>query len=129
MPTEKRKFGDAGEAAAEEFLLKSGYTIIERNFRIKNIGEIDIVAEKRRKLFFFEVKTRSVKRETSFPIETSINKKKRRNLKKICQLYLLQKQHSIDQKWQVDALFIKVDPNTKEMQIEHLENILWEAYY
>lgn len=128
MPSKKRKFGDIGEKKAEDHLVKNGYKIIDKNFRIKNIGEIDIIAEKNNELFFIEVKTRSIKHETNFPIVFSINDKKRRNLKKICQLYLINKRVSPNKKWQVDAIFVKVD-NMGGFKIEHMANILWESYY
>ena len=128
MPSQKRKFGDIGEKEAESFLIKTGYRIIDRNYRIKNLGEIDLVGERKKKLFFFEVKTRDLKHELNFPIGFSIDNKKRRNLKRICQLYLVDKKLS-NKEWQVDAIFVKVDFDNKNHMIEHLENILWERYY
>jgi len=127
MPSQKRKFGDIGETMAADFLLKNGYKILERNYRVKNIGEIDLIGEKDNKITFFEVKTRDKKYETCFPIETSINKKKRQNLKKICQLYLAEHGYP-DKEWQVDAIFIRVDSGGRS-EIEHFENVLWESYY
>ena len=54
--------GKNGEKIAEEYLKKLKYTIIERNFRIRN-GEIDLIAidysEKIPVLSFIEVKTRN----------------------------------------------------------------------
>lgn len=128
MPSAKRQFGDIGEREAENFLLKKGYRILDRNYRVKNIGEIDLVGEKNRELRFFEVKTRDIKHETTFPIEFSVNEKKRRNLRKICQIYLADKQ-LWSRQWQVDALFVKVDFKDNNAIVEHLENILWEGYY
>lgn len=127
MPSQKRKFGDIGEKESVNFLIKNGFKILERNYRLKNIGEIDIIAEKENKIRFFEIKTRNVKRETNFPIELSINEKKRRNLYRICQLYINLKGQK-DKEWQVDAIFVKVDP-AGNLNIGHLENILWEEYY
>ncbi len=129
MPSQKRKFGDIGEKYAEEFLIKKDYRILEKNYRIKNLGEIDIVAEKNDKLIFFEVKTRDIKHETAFPIGFSINERKRRNLARICQLYLTEKRIPFQRKWQVDAIFLLVDSTNGSSSIEHLENILWERYY
>ena len=128
MPSQKRKFGDIGEKEAEDFLTKNGYKILDKNFRVKNLGEIDLIGEKDGKLFFFEVKTRHAKYSTDFPIEFSINEKKRINLKRICDLYLLGKQIHHSKKWQVDAIFVKVD-DAGRYKIEHMENILWEKYY
>lgn len=127
MPSKKRQFGDIGEKEAENYLTNKGYDIIERNYRIKNLGEIDLVGEKNDKLYFFEVKTRNVKHETDFPIQLSINEKKRKNLRRICELYLIDK-NSQNREWQVDGVFINVGYNG-EYNIDHLENMLWERYY
>ena len=58
----KKFVGDQGEELAITFLKKHNYTILERNFRIRN-GEIDIIAidrsEKEPVLAFIEVKTRN----------------------------------------------------------------------
>ncbi len=61
MPSQKREFGDKGEREAEAFLIDRGYKILDRNYRIKNIGELDLIGEKNGKLFFFEVKIRKTK--------------------------------------------------------------------
>ena len=129
MPSQKRKFGDLGEKEAETFLVNKGYQILDRNYRIKNIGEIDLVTKKDDKLFFTEVKTRDIKHETNFPIQYSINEKKRKNLHRICQIYLIDKKIPLNREWQVDAIFINVDLQNNHHRIEHLENILWEEYY
>lgn len=129
MPSQKRKFGDIGEREAENFLINGGYQILHRNYRIKNLGEIDLVGERKGLLTFFEVKTRDLKHDLNFPIAFSINEKKRRNLKRICQLYLDDKKYPPSKKWQVDAIFVKVDLNNNYHTVEHLENILWEKYY
>jgi len=55
---EKRRLGFLGEGRAVKFLKKSGYKIIERNFKCKS-GEIDIIASKGEVFAFIEVKTRS----------------------------------------------------------------------
>ena len=127
MKTKKRQFGDIGEKEAEKYLTNKGYKIIERNYRIKNLGEIDLIGEKNTKLHFFEVKTRSVKHETNFPIQLSINEKKRKNLRRICELYLIDKNLK-NKEWQVDGVFINVGYNS-EYSIDHMENVLWEEYY
>ncbi|HWQ79318.1 MAG TPA: YraN family protein [Anaerovoracaceae bacterium] len=51
------KVGSWGEDAAEKYLRKKGYLILERNFRCR-YGEIDIIAMAGTELVFLEVKTR-----------------------------------------------------------------------
>ena len=53
-----RALGILGEQVAVEYLLKSGYRILERNFQTKT-GEIDIVATKNGVIVFVEVKSRN----------------------------------------------------------------------
>ena len=60
--TDKRRFGDWGEEQASFFLIKNGYQIIRRNYRVRQ-GEIEVIArqtnEKEGKaLCSIEVKTR-----------------------------------------------------------------------
>ena len=50
-----QKVGALGEELVVKFLVKSGYKILDRNFR-KPWGELDIVAEKKGKIHFVEVK-------------------------------------------------------------------------
>ena len=51
-------FGQKGENAAFEALLKQGYIIRDRNWRCGK-NEVDIVAEKDNRIIIVEVKTRS----------------------------------------------------------------------
>lgn len=51
-----QKIGEIGEENACMFLMKHGFTIIERNVANK-FGEIDIVAKSHGAYYFFEVKT------------------------------------------------------------------------
>ncbi len=53
-----RRLGAKGERAVARFLKKSGYEILERNFKCK-LGEVDIIAQKGDVIAFVEVKTRT----------------------------------------------------------------------
>jgi putative endonuclease len=52
------QLGKKGEQLAVDFLLKNGYTIVERNYRFQK-AEVDIIAKKEDILAVIEVKTRS----------------------------------------------------------------------
>ena len=52
------EIGRQGEGAACDFLIRSGYAIIARNWRCR-YGEIDIIAENETRIVFAEVKTRA----------------------------------------------------------------------
>ena len=50
-----RRLGIYGEDLACKYLQAKGYTILERNFRCRRFGEVDIVASKAGVLSFIEV--------------------------------------------------------------------------
>ena len=50
-----QKIGQVGEDIACKFLMKHGFTVLERNYT-KKWGEIDIIAQKEDVLYFVEVK-------------------------------------------------------------------------
>ena len=55
-PTDKQILGKTGEDYACDYLRKSGYIVVERNY-LKKWGELDIIAKKNKKLHFIEVKS------------------------------------------------------------------------
>ena len=56
MPSPTSTQGQASEDTAARFLTRSGYRLLERNFRCRQ-GEIDIIAEDRGVLCFIEVRS------------------------------------------------------------------------
>ena len=51
-----QKIGRLGEELSVQFLMKRGYKIVERNYR-RPWGELDIIAERKGKIHFIEVKS------------------------------------------------------------------------
>ena len=54
-----QELGKLGEEIAANYLMKQGYRLLHRNWRLKGGCEIDIVAFKDNALHFVEVKTRT----------------------------------------------------------------------
>ncbi len=54
----QQEIGDKGEKTAENYILKKGYKVLERNYRAKK-SEIDIICQYKNTLVFVEVKTRT----------------------------------------------------------------------
>ena len=73
-----------GERAAARFLRREGYTILERNVRLR-LGEIDIVARDGNTLCIVEVKRRLSPRRGS--PEEGITAEKLRRLRRLVLLY------------------------------------------
>lgn len=80
--------GAAGEEAAARHLWRAGYRILARNFRCVS-GEIDIVAEKNRIVYFVEVKTRSGDAGAEAAL-TAVDEDKRHRIRKAARAYLKQ---------------------------------------
>lgn len=76
--------GDLGEEMAVTYLVKQGFTILERNWRFRH-WEADIIAHHNGLLHFIEVKTRNSIR-FGRP-EESITREKMTNLKNIAEEY------------------------------------------
>jgi putative endonuclease len=77
--------GQAGEDAAADLLRRSGFRILERNWRSGGL-ELDIVCEQGDTLVFVEVKTRAA--EGLANPEDALTPAKRRKLSKAIGLYL-----------------------------------------
>lgn len=84
----KTRLGSEGEQIALATLKKKGYKIIERNFKC-GLGEIDLIAYKKGRLNFIEVKTRS--RQDFGRPEESVSRTKQKRIARIARYYLKQK--------------------------------------
>lgn len=110
MSKERQEKGRWGEQAAAHYLEKNGFTIRERNVRLR-CGEIDIVAEKDGCLYFVEVKSRS---SAAFgtPVE-SINLCKKHKMWISAEAYLSQRGYRGDCSFLVAA----VDLNSGNVEL------------
>lgn len=81
----KIELGKFGEQIAVEYLEKSKYKILKRNFYCKQ-GEIDIIAKDKNEIVFIEVKTRT-NMNFGRPSE-SVNSIKQKHMYKAAKYYL-----------------------------------------
>ena len=118
MKTERRTFGDEGELAAERYLRKQGYKIVERNFSVRQ-GEIDIIAKYKKTIVFVEVKTR---RSDAFGSALeAVSPAKARKLAAAAYIYLAQ--HKLDD---VDFRIDVITVTFPGPVIEHFESAVGE---
>ncbi len=115
----KKTTGKLGEKIASNFLQKNGYSIIDRNFKVK-FGEIDIIASKDDVIHIIEVKTKTSD-DKGFPYE-QVNSKKLKNLIRLTSLYTKYKNIK-DSKLSIDIVSILLDKNSKYYDIKLFENI------
>ena len=116
---ENIKKGRLGESIAEEYLVKSGYRIIEKNWHYSRNAEIDIIAAEGSTLVFIEVKTRS-SFEYGAPAQ-AVNTIKKRHILSASKNYIL--------KNQIKNTFIRFDivevfVENYNFKINHIKQII-----
>ncbi len=135
--SETQRIGELGEHIACKYLIKQGFSIMERNYT-KKIGEIDIVCRKEGVLHFVEVKTivtrvtminkANVSRETSKndemynPFE-NITRHKLRKFSRTIEWYLVERHVSRETPWIIDAVAVVLNYNTRIASV----NVLWNV--
>ena len=135
--TDKQKIGRIGEDTAARFLVKKGFSVVERNYR-KKWGEIDIIAKKDGIFRFVEVKTVSCeniraissaspsgRQETTdaYRPEDKVHPWKLKRLGRAVQTYLLDRNVE-EAEWQCDLVTVFLDLKSREAKVELLENIM-----
>jgi len=95
-------FGKSAEDEAADFLKKSGYKILERNYRT-NLGEIDIIARDKDTICFIEVKAR---RSDKFGLpQESVFNHKQKQISRTALLFLKTK-NLLDKKARFDVVSV-----------------------
>lgn len=121
--------GFLGEAIAERFLEKKGFSVFEKNYR-KKWGEIDLLARKDGILYFIEVK--SVSCETlpegegdgGQRPEENVHPQKLKRLSRAIQSYLAERDVSHETPWQFDVIAVFLDRTNKKALVRRTENVL-----
>jgi len=109
------ELGKLGEQIALNFLVKNGYSIIEKNWYFQK-AEIDIIAKKEDVLVCVEVKTRSTN-EFGDP-QDFIDSKKIKLLVKAMNYYVESKDLDVDVRFDVIAII----HNKYKTRLEHFED-------
>ncbi len=116
--------GKNGEDAAVGFLESKGFSIIERNYW-KKWGELDIIAEKKGRLHFIEVK--AVSHETEgFSPEDRVHREKWRRMARTIETYLLERNVPHETDFQVDVVSVYLSVDTKKTRFDYLEDVYME---
>lgn len=110
--------GALGEKLASQYLKKDGYSIVERNYRIRN-GEIDIIAKNNGELIFVEIKTRSTERY-GYP-EEGVTFLKKKRMATAIRSYLLR--FPSQPLYRIDIVAITINSFSRTAKIRHIRNI------
>lgn len=120
-----KKTGASGEEIAAKFLKGKGYKIVERNFKNykgRQVGEIDIIAEKNKEIIFVEVKTRNLEKYSETLPEENITRSKLHKLSKIASSYI--KTNNLwNYPYHFDAVSVWLGKDSNNFKIKHIENI------
>ena len=117
MPNNTEK-GNRGEELAGNYLIKKGYSILDKNWRSHHL-ELDIVAFKDNVLVVVEVKMRAG--DSYGKPEDFVSLKKQKNTIKAANAYIVEK--NIDYETRFDI--VSIIDNLHEITIEHIT----EAFY
>ena len=112
--------GQKGEEIAAKFLLDNGYTILEMNWRFKNL-EADIIARKRKILVIAEVKTR--KSNYFGEPETFVSKQKQKNLIRAAHEYI--HRNNLDLEVRFDIVSVIMNDSTV---VKHIEDAFYPVF-
>lgn len=119
--TTDHKLGKQGEKIACDYLQKTNFSILNKNWRSGKYGEIDIVAldDNTKDLVFIEVKTRTTSLNDAKELVT---KKKQQKLYNLAKNYLAlnNKENTI---CRFDVIAIKMNEEGKA--IEHIKNAFY----
>ena len=136
--SEKQKIGKIGENVAVKFLVKHGFLILDKNYT-KKWGELDIVAERKNKLHFIEVKsvTRNLDTVILHPKmneqtqatdiwrpEDNMHPWKLKRMSRTIQTYLLFKKIPDEKEWEADLLVVYLDLKSKKAKVKVVEDII-----
>ena len=112
----KTEIGRLGEEAVCKYLTERGYSIVERNYRIKG-GEIDIIADNGDYIAFVEVKSR--KPDSMISGFEAVNKRKRSLIIKTAADYCCKHPSMLQPRFDVAQVIIS---EAKLLSIDYITN-------
>ncbi len=122
MANKQQQFGKDSEDLATKHLKKSGYKILQRNYRCE-LGEIDIVATEKGTIAFVEVKAR----QTGFfgDAKAGVTPKKQKKISMVA-LYYLKENGKSDVNARFDV--VAIDNRWGEIEVEIIKNAFELSY-
>lgn len=125
---------------AANYLEKSGYKIIDHNYRCR-IGELDIIAKESAKngesgesgesgenkdtLVFVEVKTLNSANTAELKPEINLTQRKFKKVARVAEYYLLDKFGEIGCNYRIDLVAVELNFQTRTANLRHYKNLGW----
>ncbi len=120
MGTSTKNLGNWGEQRAAAYLEAKGCKILQQNFRLGQLGEIDLIVDDQGTLVFVEVKTQGS--EAMGDAASWVTPRKQRQLGKIALAYLTFN-HIQDRDCRFDVIVVSRSP--QGVDIQHIPNAFW----
>ncbi len=95
----KREKGNLGEDLTVKALKKRRHKILERNYAVHDVGEIDIISKQKGYIVFTEVKLRS--KDMLYSPREAVNLSKQSRIKKTAQLYIMRTKCTLQPRFDV----------------------------
>ena len=105
--TSKTEVGRDYEARAADFLIAQGYRLLDLNYHVHRVGEVDLIMERGLELVFVEVKRRASSQFGGAAV--SITPAKQRKLRSAAAAYLSQHGHLSQHFCRFDAVLFDGD--------------------
>jgi putative endonuclease len=116
--SEANELGKQGEEIAVKYLLRQGYTILDKNWRVKH-NEIDIIARDKDFVVIVEVKSRS--NDAFSEPEEAVTRDKQQALIRAANAYIYRKNIMQDVRFDI----ISIIHNKNETRVNHIK----DAFY
>ncbi|NDJ75045.1 MAG: YraN family protein [Chloroflexi bacterium] len=119
QPDRRHTLGQHGENWVADRLQAAGYTILARNWRHPDLGELDIVAQEGDEIVFVEVRTRRGAVEAAIEAAlSSVDARKQTRLVALAQAYL--DAHDLDKTpWRVDVAAVAHQHGKLTLEVVH----------
>ena len=112
------KTGVDGEQYVADYLASQKFSIVDQNFRTQ-LGEIDIIAQKKDTVAFVEVKTRKSK---PFSMHGLISPSKQQKIIRAAKQYIAQRSFKKDLLFRFDVALLQYNKNTDQYDLEYIKN-------
>ena len=122
MGRENMIVGKLGERVALGFLKRSGYRILETNFRTP-FGELDVGARHEGHIVFVEFKARAS--ISLGPPCLSVTRSKQRHIIRSALVYL-KRRNLVDSNWRIDVVSVTLNYDHEVEGVELIENAVEE---
>lgn len=112
---EHNDYGDWAEERASSYLIRKGYTILERNWRFDR-AEVDVIAKDGKWIIAIEVKAR--KTDGFMPPEEAVDERKQKLLIKAMNRYV----QNVDGLFEIRFDVITIVGSKEQYSLKHIEH-------